>query len=189
MSGNHDGRSVVRHNFSSPMYARYIRVYPVAYRNKICMRMELYGCSNPLSALTTPPASTTQSAANETPPVNLPPGTRTTASTSTEKLRINQSTPACSSQSTTSPTTQSAANNTTTDNISPTTRATTASSTEKPITHSATDQPVGSDTTIIIVVVIVVVIAVVIIILLLWSCHRKRKRSERKSEEEVVELL
>ena len=46
LRGNHDGRSVVRHNFSSPKYARYIRVYPVAYKYRICMRMELYGCSN-----------------------------------------------------------------------------------------------------------------------------------------------
>ena len=46
MRGNHDGKSVVRHTFIPPVYARYIRVYPMAYRYRICMRMELYGCSN-----------------------------------------------------------------------------------------------------------------------------------------------
>ena len=46
MRGNHDGRSVASHTFIPPVYARYIRVYPMAYRYRICMRMELYGCSN-----------------------------------------------------------------------------------------------------------------------------------------------
>ncbi|XP_015780645.1 PREDICTED: coagulation factor VIII-like [Acropora digitifera] len=85
MRGNRDGRSVVRHTFSTPMYARYIRVYPVAYRYRICMRMELYGCSNSSSALSTTPSSTTLSGANNTTPESLLPITRTTAASSTEK--------------------------------------------------------------------------------------------------------
>jgi len=44
MKGNRDGRSVMRHNFTPPVYARYIRVYPKTYKYRICMRMELYGC-------------------------------------------------------------------------------------------------------------------------------------------------
>ncbi|XP_067043976.1 low-density lipoprotein receptor-related protein 8-like isoform X2 [Acropora muricata] len=190
MSGNHDGRSVVWHKFSSPMYGRYIRVYPVANNNTICMRMELYGCSNPPSALTTTPASTTQSAANRTTPENVPAttGNHSTSnhSTSTEKLMINSTIAPSALRTKLSSTTLRVANDETPETVSPT------SSTEKPISHSATDQPVGSDTTmiiVIIVVVIVVVIAVVIIGFKLWSCHRKRERSEMKSEEEVVELL
>lgn len=191
MIGNHDGISVEKHNFSSPINAQFIRVHPIAHKGKICLRMELYGCSNPLTTTTAP---TTQSAPNKTTPENVPPTTTTTASTSTEKLMINHSATALSALRTDlSSTTLRVANDETTENVSPTTRATAAASTEKPmISHPATDQPVGSDTTIIIViivVVIVVVIAVVIIILLLWSCHRKRERSESKSEEEVVELL
>ena len=47
MKGNNDGRSVVKHTFSSPMYARYVRLYPTAYSHGgFCLRMELYGCSN-----------------------------------------------------------------------------------------------------------------------------------------------
>ena len=46
MSGNNDGRSVVRHTFIPPVYATYIRIHPMAYNNKICLRMELYGCPN-----------------------------------------------------------------------------------------------------------------------------------------------
>ena len=46
MRGNRDGGSMVRHTFRSQKLARYIRVYPMAYRYRICMRMELYGCPN-----------------------------------------------------------------------------------------------------------------------------------------------
>ncbi|XP_044163259.1 lactadherin-like isoform X1 [Acropora millepora] len=190
MIGNHDGISVEKHNFSSPINAQFIRVHPIAHKGKICLRMELYGCSNPLTTTTAP---TTQSAPNKTTPENVPSTTTTTASTSTEKLMINHSATAQSALRTKLlSTTLRVANDETPENVSPPTRATAASSTEKPmISLSATDQPVGSDKTIIIViiVIIVVIIAVVIIWWRLWSCHRKRKRSERKSEEEVVELL
>ena len=46
MIGNHDGISVEKHNFSSPINAQFIRVHPIAHKGKICLRMELYGCSN-----------------------------------------------------------------------------------------------------------------------------------------------
>ncbi|XP_044162878.1 lactadherin-like [Acropora millepora] len=92
MRGNYDGRSVVRHNFSSSIYARYIRVRPMTYRNKICMRMELYGCSISSSVLSTTPSPTTPSVTNNGAPENLPPGTRTTASTSKENPMISHST-------------------------------------------------------------------------------------------------
>ena len=46
MIGNHDGISVQKRNFSSPINARFIRVHPIAPKGKICLRMELYGCRN-----------------------------------------------------------------------------------------------------------------------------------------------
>ncbi|XP_044162875.1 uncharacterized protein LOC122947546 [Acropora millepora] len=141
MRGNHDGRSVVRHTFNSPVYARYIKVYPMAYRYRICMRMELYGCSNSSSALSTAPPSTTLIATNNAAPENVPPTTRTTAVSSTEKPVIHHSTTASSALSTTpSSTTLSGANNATPENVPSTTRTTAAPSTEKPmINHSATE--------------------------------------------------
>ncbi|XP_074639733.1 uncharacterized protein LOC141897950 isoform X2 [Acropora palmata] len=141
MRGNHDGRSMVRHTFNSPVYARYIKVYPMAYRYRICMRMELYGCSNSSSALSTAPPSTTLIATNNAAPENVPPTTRTTAASSTEKPVIHHSTTASSALSTTpSSTTLSGANNAISENVPSTTRTTAASSTEKPtISHSATE--------------------------------------------------
>ncbi|XP_044162876.1 EGF-like repeat and discoidin I-like domain-containing protein 3 [Acropora millepora] len=99
MRGNHDGRSVVRHNFSSPIYARYIRVYPVAYRYRICMRMELYGYTNCSSAVSTIPSPKTQSAANNAAaPENVSPTIRTTATPRREfKPVITHSTSECNS--------------------------------------------------------------------------------------------
>lgn len=189
MIGNHDGISVEKHKFSSPINAQFIRVHPIAQKGKICLRMELYGCSNPLTTTTAP---TTQSAPNKTTPENVPPTTTTTASTSTEKLMINHSATAPSALRTKLlSTTLGVANNEAPENDSPATRATNASSTEKPtISRSATDQPVGSDKTIIIVIIVIIVvtIAVVIIWWRLWSCHRKRKRNERRSKEGVVGL-
>jgi len=91
MRGNHDGKSVASHTFIRPVYARYIRVYPMAYRYRICMRMELYGRSNSSSALSTTPAPPTQSAANNATPENVPPTTRATAASSTEKPMISHS--------------------------------------------------------------------------------------------------
>ncbi|XP_067043908.1 discoidin, CUB and LCCL domain-containing protein 2-like isoform X2 [Acropora muricata] len=142
MKGNDDGRSVVRHTFSSPMCARYVRLYPTAYSHGgFCVRMELYGCSNCSSLLSTTPLPTTlQHGANDTTPENLPPNTRTTAESSTEMPLISHSATASSAMSTIlAPTTQHGANNTTPENLPPTTRTTAAPSTEKPI-----DQPVGS---------------------------------------------
>ncbi|XP_015772931.1 PREDICTED: uncharacterized protein LOC107351168 isoform X2 [Acropora digitifera] len=158
-------------------------VFPLG---KICLRMELYGCSNPLTTTTAP---TTQSAPNKT----TPPTTTTTAPTSTEKLMMNHSATAPSALRTKLLlTTLRVANNEAPENYSPATRATNASSTEKPtIICSATDQPVGSDKTIIIVIIVIIVvtIAVVIICWLLWPCLRKRKpRNERRSKEGVVGL-
>ncbi|XP_074639737.1 uncharacterized protein LOC141897951 isoform X4 [Acropora palmata] len=95
MRGNHDGRSVASHAFIPPVYARYIRVYPVAYRYRICMRMELYGCSNSSSVLSTTPSPTNQSGSNSTTPENVPPTIRTTAASSTEKPMIIHSTTEC----------------------------------------------------------------------------------------------
>ncbi|XP_044184812.1 discoidin, CUB and LCCL domain-containing protein 2-like [Acropora millepora] len=95
MKGNDDGRSVVRHTFSSPMCARYVRLYPTAYSHGgFCVRMELYGCSNCSSLLSKTPLPTTlQHGANDTTPENLPPTTRTTAAPSTEMpLIINSAT-------------------------------------------------------------------------------------------------
>ncbi|XP_044184811.1 uncharacterized protein LOC122964956 [Acropora millepora] len=141
MRGNHDGTSVVSHTFIPPVYARYIRVYPMAYRYRICMRMELYGCLNSSSALSTAPSATTLSGANSTTPENVPSTTRTTAASSTEKPTMIHSTTASSVLSTTpSPTKESGANDTTPENAPPTTRKTAASSTEKPmIIHSTTE--------------------------------------------------
>ncbi|XP_015772933.1 PREDICTED: integumentary mucin C.1-like isoform X4 [Acropora digitifera] len=98
-------------------------VFPLG---KICLRMELYGCSNPLTTTTAP---TTQSAPNKT----TPPTTTTTAPTSTEKLMMNHSATAPSALRTKLLlTTLRVANNEAPENYSPATRATNASSTEKP---------------------------------------------------------
>lgn len=59
MHGNHDGQSVVTHTFTSAIFARYIRIYPLNYNYRICMRMELYGCSNSSTVLSTTHSPTT----------------------------------------------------------------------------------------------------------------------------------
>ncbi|XP_015772942.1 PREDICTED: EGF-like repeat and discoidin I-like domain-containing protein 3 isoform X8 [Acropora digitifera] len=119
MKGNNDGRSVVKHTFSSPMYARYVRLYPTAYSHGgFCLRMELYGCSNRSSLLSTTPSPATQHGGNITPSENLPPITRTTAASSTETPLIIHSATASSALSTIpSPTTQHGANNTTPESL------------------------------------------------------------------------
>ncbi|XP_015772941.1 PREDICTED: discoidin, CUB and LCCL domain-containing protein 2-like isoform X7 [Acropora digitifera] len=92
MKGNNDGRSVVKHTFSSPMYARYVRLYPTAYSHGgFCLRMELYGCSNSFSALTPTPSPSTQRGANNTTPENVSPTSTTTSESSTEKSMITDS--------------------------------------------------------------------------------------------------
>ncbi|XP_067042771.1 discoidin, CUB and LCCL domain-containing protein 2-like isoform X2 [Acropora muricata] len=92
LRGNHDGRSVERHTFIPPMYARYIRVHPMAYNNRICLRMELYGCSNSSSVLSTTPSPTTRSASSNTTAENVLLITKATAESSTEKSIIIHST-------------------------------------------------------------------------------------------------
>ncbi|XP_044163197.1 lactadherin-like [Acropora millepora] len=57
IKGNHNGNSRERYKFNLPLYARYIRIHPTAYRNMICLRMELYGCPNSCSSLRTTPSA------------------------------------------------------------------------------------------------------------------------------------
>ncbi|KAK4300982.1 hypothetical protein Pmani_026854 [Petrolisthes manimaculis] len=48
--GNRDGNSVVTNLFDTPIIARYIRIKPTRWRDRISMRLELYGCKyNPES--------------------------------------------------------------------------------------------------------------------------------------------
>lgn len=87
MKGNDDGISVVNHTFSSPMYARYIQLYPTTYsQDGFCLRMELYGCLNSSSTWNTIHSPTTQRGASNATSENLPPTTRTTAASSTEQF-------------------------------------------------------------------------------------------------------
>lgn len=108
MKGNQDGHSRERHYFNPPLYARYIMILPTAYRNMICVRMELYVCTNSCSSLSTTPSATTQSGANNRTLKSAPPKagttlrganytkptnvTRAAAASSTEKTTIIQST-------------------------------------------------------------------------------------------------
>ena len=41
---NQDSDTIVYHQLSPPLKARYIRLRPTAWHNHISMRMELYGC-------------------------------------------------------------------------------------------------------------------------------------------------
>ena len=43
-SGNFDQNTIVSHNLTVPIIARYIRFQPLAWSNQIGMRVELYGC-------------------------------------------------------------------------------------------------------------------------------------------------
>ncbi|CAB4003226.1 Hypothetical predicted protein, partial [Paramuricea clavata] len=43
-SGNTDKFSMVHHDFSSPIFARYIRIQPKTWNGHISLRMELFGC-------------------------------------------------------------------------------------------------------------------------------------------------
>ncbi|XP_074628765.1 discoidin, CUB and LCCL domain-containing protein 2-like isoform X2 [Acropora palmata] len=43
-TGNTDRDSIVRHDLNPPIRARYIRFQPIAWRQHISMRVELYGC-------------------------------------------------------------------------------------------------------------------------------------------------
>ncbi|XP_045526116.1 neurexin-4 isoform X1 [Pieris brassicae] len=42
--GNHDGNTIVKNEFEVPIIAQYIRINPMRWRDKISMRVELYGC-------------------------------------------------------------------------------------------------------------------------------------------------
>ncbi|XP_046963642.1 neurexin-4 isoform X2 [Vanessa cardui] len=42
--GNHDGNTVVKNEFEVPIIAQYIRINPMRWRDKISMRVEVYGC-------------------------------------------------------------------------------------------------------------------------------------------------
>ena len=46
MAGNTDAEAAVTNTFNPKISARYIRVNPVKYRHKVCMRLELYGLKN-----------------------------------------------------------------------------------------------------------------------------------------------
>lgn len=43
-NGNKDGNTVVTNTFDTPIIARYLRVKPTRWRDRISLRMELYGC-------------------------------------------------------------------------------------------------------------------------------------------------
>ncbi|KOB71646.1 Uncharacterized protein OBRU01_10999, partial [Operophtera brumata] len=42
--GNHDGNTVEKNEFEVPIIAQYIRINPMRWRDKISMRVEVYGC-------------------------------------------------------------------------------------------------------------------------------------------------
>lgn len=44
--GNSDAFSVKNNHFRDTFVARYIRIYPITFENKICLRVELYGCKD-----------------------------------------------------------------------------------------------------------------------------------------------
>ncbi|XP_078366665.1 protocadherin Fat 4-like [Oculina patagonica] len=44
--GNTDGDSTTTNRVLPPFHARYVRVHPQAWNNRICMRLELYGCES-----------------------------------------------------------------------------------------------------------------------------------------------
>ena len=51
LSGNTDGTTVVSHDLTPPIAARYIRFRPIAWHRVIAMRVELYGCQGMLESL------------------------------------------------------------------------------------------------------------------------------------------
>ena len=44
--GNSDGDSVNTNRVLPPFHARYVRVHPQSWNDKICMRLEMYGCES-----------------------------------------------------------------------------------------------------------------------------------------------
>ncbi|XP_068761112.1 retinoschisin-like isoform X2 [Montipora capricornis] len=80
MRGNHDGKSVVTRTFTPAIFARYIRIYPLNYNYRICMRMELYGCSNSSTVLSTTHSPTSPTVTSPSTSKDLKPTTRGTTS-------------------------------------------------------------------------------------------------------------
>ncbi|XP_067044191.1 discoidin, CUB and LCCL domain-containing protein 2-like isoform X2 [Acropora muricata] len=170
MKGNNDGRSVVKHAFSSPMCARYVRLYPTAYSHDgFCLRMELYGCSNCSSLLSTTPSPATQHGGNNTPSENLPPITRTTAASSTETPLIIHSAadqPVIRSEVLITPQGGEKALPTETETLNITTPTVRDNSRE------------GSSETLMITLVVALALVIIIVCLpVAWCCRRKRKRT------------
>ena len=44
--GNSDVDSIITNRVLPPFHARYVRVHPQSWNNKICMRLEMYGCES-----------------------------------------------------------------------------------------------------------------------------------------------
>lgn len=44
-NGNHDRDTPVENQFDPPLHARKVRLYPTAWHSRICLRAELFGCS------------------------------------------------------------------------------------------------------------------------------------------------
>ena len=44
LSGNWDANSVQYNSLKAPFKARYVRILPTLWYNRICLRVELYGC-------------------------------------------------------------------------------------------------------------------------------------------------
>ncbi|KAL9956984.1 hypothetical protein ACROYT_G038556 [Oculina patagonica] len=45
-TGNSDAQTVVKNTFNPAISARFVRIYPITYNFRVCMRIELYGCRN-----------------------------------------------------------------------------------------------------------------------------------------------
>ena len=43
--GNSDRHTVVEHIFDVPFIAQFVRLYPLAWHDQMCLRWEVYGCS------------------------------------------------------------------------------------------------------------------------------------------------
>lgn len=42
--GNHDGNTIQKNEFEVPIIAQFLRINPMRWRDKISMRVEVYGC-------------------------------------------------------------------------------------------------------------------------------------------------
>jgi len=45
LTANEDRDTAVLHFFTVPLVTRYLRFQPQSWNNKICMRVEIYGCA------------------------------------------------------------------------------------------------------------------------------------------------